>query len=480
LLAWKLDVHHIDPAGRAALVCGYGQKYATGESVAFPVIAGHRDANYTDCPGGKLYSQLPAIRTAVAAMGQPKIYAFAVAGTPFSPDGDGVRDKAEVAFTVSEPAAWSIEIRKPSGDLVRRVSGQGTSAAATWNGKDDEGRDLPDGSYTLLASARSARGEARPAAMDVQLDTTPPRLEGAEIAPGTFSPNGDGQADSAKIRFEPGESGTARVTVIGDGDKVLRRLSDWSAVSATMQSVTWDGRISENAKLVAAPEGRTLVEIAMRDLAGNSAKVRRAVIVDRTLGFPVVTPQTCSPNGDGVRDTVTVAFKLTRRAEVTVALLRGVDVLRTIKAGELAAGPQSLTWDGKLAGGAFAESGKYALRVTAQGSIGVTSVTEPVTVDRFRPRFTVPATASATLGKTAQVAFSVRDPYSPTVKVTVAVSDSAGGAVAAVACGWVKQGTPVTCSWKPPARGTYTLTFHAVDRGGNAEGAAGLTVLKVR
>jgi flagellar hook assembly protein FlgD len=480
LLAWKLDVHHIDPEGRAALVCGYGQKYATGQNVTFPVIAGHRDANFTDCPGGKLYSQLPAIRKAVAAIGQPKIYAFDVAGAYFSPDGDGVRDKAEVGFTVSEPATWSVEIRRPGGDVVRRVSGEGSSAVATWSGKDDEGRDLPDGTYTLIAGAKSAHGEARPATIDVHLDTTPPRLETAEIAPGTFSPNGDGQADSAKVLFEPGESGTARVSVIGDGDRVLRRLTDWSAVGAAAQSVTWDGRISENGKLVAAPEGRTLIEIAMRDLAGNSAQVRRAVIVDRTLGFPGVTPQTCSPNGDGVRDTVAVAFKLTRRAEVTVALVSGVDVLRAIKAGEMDPGPQSLTWDGKLAGGAFAESGKYDLRVTAHSSVGVTSVAKPVTVDRFRPRFTVPATASATLGKTARVAFSVRDAYSPTVKVTVAVSDTAGAAVATVDCGWVKQGTALTCSWKPPARGTYTLTFHAVDRGGNAEGAARAVVLEVR
>jgi hypothetical protein len=360
------------------------------------------------------------------------------------------------------------------------MSGQGASVAATWNGKDDAGRDLPDGTYTLVASARNGHGEARPATVDVHLDTTPPRLESAAIAPGTFSPNGDGQADSAKIRFEPGESGTARVSVIGDADKVLRRLTDWSAVGAAAQSVTWDGRISVGGKLVAAPEGRTVVEIAMRDLAGNSAQVRRAVIVDRTLGFSAATPQICSPNGDGVRDTVAVAFKLTRGADVTVSLDRGADVLRTIKAGELAAGPQSLTWDGKVAGGAYAESGKYDLRVTAHSSVGVTSVAEPLTVDRFRPRFSVPATASATLGKTARVAFSVRDPYSATVKVTVAVSDAAGGAVATVDCGWVKTGTQLTCAWKPPARATYTLTFHAVDRGGNAEGAAGVTVLKVR
>jgi len=163
-----------------------------------------------------------------------------------------------------------------------------------------------------------------------------------------------------------------------------------------------------------------------------------------------------------------------------VALVRGEDVLRTIKAGELASGPQSVVWDGKVAGGDFAASGKYDLRVTARGSVGATSVSKPVTVDRFAPRFKVPAAASSTMGKTAKVAYSVRDPYSSTVKVTVTVSDEAGGAVATVECGWVKQGTSASCAWKPPARGTYTLTFRARDRGGNAEGSAGVTILKVR
>ena len=480
LLAWKLDIHHVDPQGRATLTCGYGQKFATGQSVPFPVIAGHRDANYTDCPGGKLYSRLPAIRKAVAALGQPKIYAFDVAGAYFSPDGDGVRDNVAIGFTVSKAAGWSIAIQKPDGAVVRRVSGQGASVATTWAGKDDEGRDLPDGTYTLVAGAKSAAGEARPASVEVHIDTTPPRLEDAAVTPGVFSPNGDAHDDTVKARFVPGESGTARVSVLGADDKVLRRLTDWRTIDASAQSVVWDGRIAEGSKLVAAPEGRVTLEIAMRDLAGNSAKVRRAVVVDRTLGFPAVSPSTCSPNGDGVRDTVAVAFKLTRRADVTVALLRAGEVLRTVKAGELAAGAQSVAWDGKLTGGAYAESGKYELRVTALGSVDETSVLEPLTVDRFAPRFTVPAKASVTYGKSVNVSYSVRDPYSATVKVSVAVSDASGSKIATVACGSVKQGKATTFSWRAPATGSYTLTFHAVDRGGNAEGSAGITLLTVR
>ena len=41
LLEWKLDVHHVDPQGTGTLVCGYGQKFATGQRVTF---RGHRRA----------------------------------------------------------------------------------------------------------------------------------------------------------------------------------------------------------------------------------------------------------------------------------------------------------------------------------------------------------------------------------------------------------------------------------------------------
>jgi flagellar hook assembly protein FlgD len=478
LLAWKLDVHHVDPQGTAAMVCGYGQKYATGQSVSFPVIAGHRDANYTDCPGGKLYALLPAIRKAVAAIGQPKIYGLDVANATFSPNGDAVRDKVQAAFTLSEGAAWTVEIHDAAGAIVRRMTGQGTDVTVTWAGKDDQGAGLPDGIYTLVAGAKSASGEARPAAVDLHLDTTPPHLASAQIAPSPFSPNGDGHDDVTTVSFAPAERGTARVSVIGAGDKVVRLLTDWRSVGATVQTVAWDGQISEGAKLVAAAEGPVSVEIALRDLAGNTATFTREVVVDRTLGFPVVSPRICSPNGDGVRDTVAVAFSLTRQANVTVTFVHGADILSAIKAGALSAGPHSVTWDGTVTGGAYPASGDYELRVTARGTIGVTSVSEPVTVDRYAPRLTAPAGASSKAGKTAKIPYSVRDPYSSTVKVTVVVSDASGVSVATVACGWVKQGTAATLTWRPPVAGTYTLTFTAVDRGGNPEGSARVTVLK--
>jgi hypothetical protein len=63
LLAWEASSHGIDPQGAALYT-----NPVSGAQATFPNIAGHRDVNATECPGGVFYSTLPAIRADVAAM----------------------------------------------------------------------------------------------------------------------------------------------------------------------------------------------------------------------------------------------------------------------------------------------------------------------------------------------------------------------------------------------------------------------------
>jgi hypothetical protein len=44
----------------------------------------------------------------------------------------------------------------------------------------------------------------------------------------------------------------------------------------------------------------------------------------------------------------------------------------------------------------------------------------------------------------------------------------------------VATGQAISWSWKPPARGVYTVTCAATDLGGNREQALAVTVLTVR
>ncbi len=480
LLEWKLDVHHVDPLGTGTLVCGYGEKYATGQHVTLPAIAGHRDANYTDCPGNRLYAQLPNVRKVVARTGQPKIYGLMPDDPAISPNGDGVNDEVTVGFTISQQATWTLEIRDAAGQLVCHDGGEGKVIQTVWDGRDDDGRLLPDGAYTLQVDATSAAGVARPATATVRLDTAPPHLESADVTPDPFSPNDDGQSDVAQISYTPAEAVQARVSVVDGDGKALRRLTSWTWVTASAQKAKWDGRILSGGKLTPAPEGAATVQVEIRDAAGNTTAVRRKVTIDRTLALAAVSRVTLSPNDDGVRDAVTLPFTLTRAADVTATILRGRSVARTVVLGHLAKGKQVATWDGKLKGGEPATSGRYTFRLTADGALGVTSAARVVTVDLVAPRLKVPKMVRVARRKTAKISCTPMAAYSATVKVGATVTNAAGAAVARLNLGWVKQGAKHVCAWKSRKRGNFTVTFKAVDLGGNRLAKPVVTTVKVR
>jgi hypothetical protein len=64
--------------------------------------------------------------------------------------------------------------------------------------------------------------------------------------------------------------------------------------------------------------------------------------------------------------------------------------------------------------------------------------------------------------------------------LSYAITNAAGATVATASRGWVATGKTITWTWKPPARGVYTVTFAATDLGGNREQAPAVTQLTVR
>jgi hypothetical protein len=87
LLAWKLALHGVPAQGRVTVhVNPAGAVYSrfpANAAVSLPRIAGHRDADTTDCPGDALYSQLPAIRPRVHTLApRPVLATLALAPAP--------------------------------------------------------------------------------------------------------------------------------------------------------------------------------------------------------------------------------------------------------------------------------------------------------------------------------------------------------------------------------------------------------------
>ena len=94
LLAWKLSLHGIPSQGRVVVKVNPAgasySRYPANARVSLPRIAGHRDADATDCPGNVLYGELPAIRTGVQRLApnptRATLALTAPAGVPVTPE----------------------------------------------------------------------------------------------------------------------------------------------------------------------------------------------------------------------------------------------------------------------------------------------------------------------------------------------------------------------------------------------------------
>ena len=147
------------------MVCGASDKFKAGQTVHVPAIVGHRDLNYTACPGSYLYAQLPAVRAVVADRGLPKIYGYLASNSVISPNGDGLGDSTTLTYTISSVADWTVTVTAADGTLVRSFAGNGQFVSWAWDGLDAAGVPVPDGTYTLTGTATIPATATTPAAM---------------------------------------------------------------------------------------------------------------------------------------------------------------------------------------------------------------------------------------------------------------------------------------------------------------------------
>jgi len=168
LLAWRLDVAHVRPTGRAQMTSagGSAQKFEKGQTVNLPAISGHRQTGYTSCPGTRLFKRLGPIRQGAEAIGLPKLWSPRATPEAISLwQGQTMRLQA----TLSQEMSWTIDVAwidpiTRAADTVRRFAGSGTVIDVTWDGKRADGvTPGQTGAYTATFRASAATGSAREA-----------------------------------------------------------------------------------------------------------------------------------------------------------------------------------------------------------------------------------------------------------------------------------------------------------------------------
>ena len=203
-------------------------------------------------------------------------------------------------------------------------------------------------------------------------DSTAPIVRALEPG-GPFSPNGDGQVDTATIsgRFTEAVTWTLRVRN-ASGDVLFEKTGSGSTFQAA-----WDGLVNG----APVPDGTYAVSVNGVDGWDNApASATRPVVIDthaptlEALTPAADTTQWFAPNGDGFRDTVSVAATNGEPGNLIVRVLDASSAVIKKWTVENGDAPVTLTWNGQTSAGGVAPDGLYTIRVVPQdvaGNVGV-------------------------------------------------------------------------------------------------------------
>ena len=183
-----------------------------------------------------------------------------------------------------------------------------------------------------------------------------------------LSPNGDGAGDLEKLSYRVVRPSDVVATLAGPGGTKIE-LAD-ATESPGLHTFTWNG--SDDGTL--APEGEWTFTVTATDDRNVETTAQRTFSLDDTLSSLSVT--------GGSRGRPTATFRLTRAADVLVQIKRrnGVAVA-TLLAGPSRAGPQRVTWRGRI-GRHPAHRGRYRVVVEATSPVGTSSL---MALFSFRP-----------------------------------------------------------------------------------------------
>ena len=385
LLAWRLDVAHVDPLSTVVYTSGGNFKFKSGKNVTLRAISGHRDTGPSECPGTGTYVLLPAVAKRVSLTGLPKLYTPTVSGAL----GGSIRFQARLSAALP----WTVTVVDQLGRTVASGSGQGTAIDWSWSSLV-AGKGL----FTWAITSPGARPATGTLGIGRPVSVPAISLTNLATTPSVITPNADGSADAMTVSFTLGTAAFVTARVLDEGGAPLLTLVNEQR-GAGNNSFEWGAHV--------LPDGRYRMVVTAR--SGTKSVTKTAgVVVDRTLAGLQATPMVISPNGDGVNDSTTLSFLLAQNVPVRLDILQAGVVVGSPFQGQLGIGPQTVTWDGSGFGAPLFD-GTYQATVTVTDQLGDVQLALPITIDNTAPKLA--------LVDKATLRFSLDEPATVTLLV---------------------------------------------------------------
>ncbi|MEI7760891.1 MAG: N-acetylmuramoyl-L-alanine amidase, partial [Thermoleophilia bacterium] len=361
LLAWRLDLAHVDPRASVTVISGGSPQYLPGVPVLLRAVSGHRDTGQTECPGNLLYAKLDAVAGTALGIGLPKIFDPAVKGAL----GGQVRFTARVSAAL----AWRISVVDALGQELAAGVGRGPNVDWSWDASLVTGTGI--GWSMRVEGATPATGALGKPTKDATL-----ALRDLAADPETISPNDDGVADAATVTYETTAVATVTATLLDATGAEVAEIVPPTRLPAGKHTFAFDG--------LGQPDGVYGIVVRGTDARGFVVEEQIEITIIRTLGPSSVAPSVFTPNGDGKGDVLRMTFLLTTAAAVRLRILHEGVWVATLFNGPLLAGKQTITWDGTKRLGT-APDGDYTAVVEVTDAIGTITVALPFLRDATPP-----------------------------------------------------------------------------------------------
>ena len=298
------------------------------------------------------------------------------------------RDDGTEVFSTGDSAAPPRWYQK----ILRRRPAVALPDEIIWDGRDNQGSFVADGTYYLTASAKDAMGNSGSLGpLPVIVDDIAPAGE-ISLPYTVFSPNGDGNQDNLDIYFRNVSNESVwEGIILGEADSIVRSYS-WNGSPGNL---SWDGTDDNGLQV---KDGEYGFRLFSTDLAGNSFSASAPTLQKDSALPPIsvtLSGNLISPNGDGILDTVSITLEAENPARISRAGLTIIDqqgkTLATLPAPT--SYPSTHTVTALASNGRRLPDGVYYLRFDARYLNGATPsvVSSALRVDTTAPYAVVSA-----------------------------------------------------------------------------------------
>jgi outer membrane protein OmpA-like peptidoglycan-associated protein/flagellar hook assembly protein FlgD len=299
----------------------------------------------------------------------------------FSPNGDGKKDEFIIAqkITTSNEDKWEAAFVDTEGKPVKTYSWAGSSvpAAIKWDGKDDKGKEVPEGLYSYQISAKDKAGnKAKSEIVEISLTR---KFENADISVSRdyFSFNKD-----SNLSFRPSLSSKDglvnwQVTIESESGKVVRALKGTGKLP---EKLDWDVTNEDRKQL---SDGKYFYSVKGSFNSGNEpVSFKKQIIVDSTPPDAEVSssPEFFSPDNDNDNDVLTIkpeAFDKFGIADWNIVIKNPQNIVFKQFSGK-GTPPKEIKWDGISDKGELVESATdYTMLLTVTDNAGNLTQSKP-------------------------------------------------------------------------------------------------------